>query len=166
MGVLPYALAAFILFFIAGMLLVTAIVGMGSTAVIFTAGGGTALPLACGALAFLGFIGPAMTLDAKEAAANGDSSFGRQLIAVLPYSLAAFILFFIGGDLLVTAIVAMGSTAAIFTAAGGTAVPLACGALAFLGTIGPTMTTYSKTSEVIDKVTPLATTGAGPPTST
>ena len=144
-GVLPYALAAFILFFIAGALLVTALQAMGTTAAIFTAAGGTAIPLAAGALAFLGFIGPAMTADLKEA--NGEVSFGRRLTAVLPYAFACFILFFISGELLVTAIVACGSTATIFTAAGGTAIPLAAGALAFLGFLGPTITVDAKASE-------------------
>lgn len=147
-GVLPYALAAFILFFIAGVLLVTALQAMGVTSPIFTAASGTALPLACGALAFLAFIGPSMTADLKE---SSDKSFGRRLIAVLPYSLAAFILFFIGGEVLVTAIIACGSTAPIFTAAGGTALPLACGALAFLGFIGPTMTEDAKALENVQK---------------
>jgi hypothetical protein len=64
---LPYALAFFILFFLAGVLLTTAIVEMGATSAIFTS---MAIPLACGALAFLGALGVAMAEDAREATAT------------------------------------------------------------------------------------------------
>jgi len=64
-AMLPYALAFFILFFLAGLLLTTAITEMGVTSPVFTT---MAVPLACGALAFLGALGVAMAEDAKEAA--------------------------------------------------------------------------------------------------
>ncbi|KPV64075.1 MAG: hypothetical protein AOA65_1105 [Candidatus Bathyarchaeota archaeon BA1] len=65
-AMLPYALAFFILFFLAGVLLTTAITEMGVTP-IFTS---MAIPLACGALAFLGALGVAMAEDAKEGTAQ------------------------------------------------------------------------------------------------
>jgi len=71
---------------------------------------------------------------------------GRRLIAMLPYALAFFILFFLAGVLLTTAITEMGVTAPIFTVASGTAIPLACGALAFLGALGVAMAEDAKES--------------------
>ena len=62
--------------------------------------------------------------------------FGRRVTAMLPYALAFFILFFLAGVLLTTAITEMGVTAPIFTSM---AIPLACGALAFLGALGVAM---------------------------
>ena len=62
-AMLPYGLAFFILFFLAGALLTAAITEMGVTAPIFQ---GLAIPLACSSLAFLGCLGVAMNEDLRE----------------------------------------------------------------------------------------------------
>lgn len=72
---------------------------------------------------------------------------GKKLTAVLPYALAFFVLFFITGVLINTAIVDLGNTATVFTAAGGTAIPMACGSLGFLCAVGPTLTQDAKDAD-------------------